>query len=158
MARGGPSLLVAFICTKALLPVRAPLTVAITPPIARYWFHPLYQMQCHVSSQLRSACHNTSIISYLKAMHMMPLMKHGREHGIKHAGPAIRFRAIEEASIKWPAFHMQISLQMPKKACHMFTPCSKAFRSRYHMFSQHMLDPDLQCSTAGPEASRSLSA
>lgn len=36
MARGGPSLLVAFICTKALLPVRAPLTVAITPPIARY--------------------------------------------------------------------------------------------------------------------------
>ena len=36
MAKGGPSLLVAFICTKALLPVRAPLTIAITPPIARY--------------------------------------------------------------------------------------------------------------------------
>ncbi|KAK9848251.1 hypothetical protein WJX84_011800 [Apatococcus fuscideae] len=35
MSRGGPSLLIAFICTKALLPVRAPLTLAITPPVAR---------------------------------------------------------------------------------------------------------------------------
>lgn len=36
LTSSGSSLALAFICTKALLPVRVPLTLAITPPIARY--------------------------------------------------------------------------------------------------------------------------
>lgn len=35
LASGGSSLALAFLCTKATLPVRVPLTVAITPAIAR---------------------------------------------------------------------------------------------------------------------------
>ncbi|KAK9791861.1 hypothetical protein WJX73_006931 [Symbiochloris irregularis] len=35
LTHGGSSLALAFLCTKATLPVRVPLTVAITPAIAR---------------------------------------------------------------------------------------------------------------------------
>ena len=35
LTSSGSSLALAFLCTKALLPVRVPLTLAITPPIAR---------------------------------------------------------------------------------------------------------------------------
>lgn len=35
LTSSGSSLALAFICTKALLPIRVPLTLAITPPIAR---------------------------------------------------------------------------------------------------------------------------
>jgi len=36
LTSSGSSLALAFICTKALLPIRVPLTLAITPPIARW--------------------------------------------------------------------------------------------------------------------------
>ncbi len=32
---GGSSLALAFICNKALFPVRTPITLALTPPVAR---------------------------------------------------------------------------------------------------------------------------
>ena len=35
LTSSGSSFAIAFLCTKALLPVRAPLTVAITPVVAR---------------------------------------------------------------------------------------------------------------------------
>ena len=35
MAKGGSSVALAFICTKALLPIRVPLTLALTPAVAR---------------------------------------------------------------------------------------------------------------------------
>jgi len=35
LTSSGSSLALAFICTKALLPIRVPITLAITPPIAR---------------------------------------------------------------------------------------------------------------------------
>ena len=35
LTSSGSSLALAFLCTKALLPIRVPLTLAITPPIAR---------------------------------------------------------------------------------------------------------------------------
>ena len=36
LTSSGSSLALAFLCTKALLPIRVPLTLAITPPVARF--------------------------------------------------------------------------------------------------------------------------
>ena len=36
LTSSGSSFAIAFVCTKALLPIRLPLTVAVTPAVARY--------------------------------------------------------------------------------------------------------------------------
>ena len=61
LTSSGSSLALAFLCTKALLPIRVPLTLAVTPPVARYcvseelpW---LIKIQVHQVRILMSAAH-----------------------------------------------------------------------------------------------------
>jgi len=36
LSHGGSSLALAFLCNKALFPIRTPITLALTPPVARF--------------------------------------------------------------------------------------------------------------------------
>jgi len=53
---GGSSFAIAFLCTKALLPVRVPLTIGLTPVVARI-LHPRIaaQAQQEASQQIKQA-------------------------------------------------------------------------------------------------------